>query len=313
MKLLMTYNYGDEAFKEIEDMGYEISYISENEITEDMKFEEVEVLVCYNPFEKLDISSMKNLKWIQVSSIGVDQVPTKEVLKRGIVVTNNRGGYSIPIGEFVVMRILEIMKNTKYFNSVQTNKRWRLTTDVLEVYNKRVLILGTGTIGIEVAKRLKGFGVEIIGVNTNGKPVEFFDQTVSIRKLNDEVEKADILVLALPHTKDTDNILDEKMLRSMKKDSSIINVSRGNLIDEVALVELLEEGYFRGVALDVFKEEPLSEESLLWELDRVYITPHNSWVSEKRNERRLELILQNLKRYVEKEELLNIVNIERGY
>lgn len=313
MKLLMTYNYGDEAFKEIEEMGYEISYISENEITEDMKFEEVEVLVCYNPFEKLDISSMKNLKWIQVSSIGVDQVPTKEVLKRDIVVTNNRGGYSIPIGEFVVMRILEIMKNTKYFNSIQTNKRWRLTTDVLELYNKRVLILGTGTIGIEVAKRLKGFGVEIIGVNTNGKPVEFFDQTVSIRKLNDEVEKADILVLALPHTKDTDNILDEKMLRSMKKDSSIINVSRGNLIDEVALVELLEEGYFRGVALDVFKEEPLSEESLLWELDRVYITPHNSWVSEKRNERRLELILQNLKRYVEKEELLNIVNIERGY
>lgn len=313
MKLLMTYNYGDEAFKEIEEMGYEISYISENEITEDMKFEEVEVLVCYNPFEKLDISSMKNLKWIQVSSIGVDQVPTKEVLKRDIVVTNNRGGYSIPIGEFVVMRILEIMKNTKYFNSIQTNKRWRLTTDVLELYNKRVLILGTGTIGIEVAKRLKGFGVEIIGVNTNGKPVEFFDQTVSIRKLNDEVEKADILVLALPHTKDTDNILDEKMLRSMKKDSSIINVSRGNLIDEVVLVELLEEGYFRGVALDVFKEEPLSEESLLWELDRVYITPHNSWVSEKRNERRLELILQNLKRYVEKEELLNIVNIERGY
>lgn len=313
MKLLMTYNYGDEAFKEIEEMGYEISYISENEITEDMKFEEVEVLVCYNPFEKLDISSMKNLKWIQVSSIGVDQVPTKEVLKRDIVVTNNRGGYSIPIGEFVVMRILEIMKNTKYFNSIQTNKRWRLTTDVLELYNKRVLILGTGTIGIEVAKRLKGFGVEIIGVNTNGKPVEFFDQTVSIRKLNDEVEKADILVLALPHTKDTDNILGEKILRSMKKDSSIINVSRGNLIDEVALVELLEEGYFRGVALDVFKEEPLSEESLLWELDRVYITPHNSWVSEKRNERRLELILQNLKRYVEKEELLNIVNIERGY
>ena len=313
MKLLMTYNYGDEAFKEIEDMGYEISYISENEITEDMKFEEVEVLVCYNPFEKLDISSMKNLKWIQVSSIGVDQVPRNELLERNIVVTNNRGGYSIPIGEFVVMRILEIMKNTKYFNSIQTNKRWRLTTDVLELYNKKVLILGTGTIGIEVAKRLKGFGVEIIGVNTNGKPVEFFDQTVSIRKLNDEVEKADILVLALPHTKDTDNILGEKILRSMKKDSSIINVSRGNLIDEVALVELLEEGYFRGVALDVFKEEPLSEESLLWELDRVYITPHNSWVSEKRNERRLELILQNLKRYVEKEELLNIVNIERGY
>ena len=313
MKLLMTYNYGDEAFKEIEDMGYEISYISENEITEDMKFEEVEVLVCYNPFEKLDISSMKNLKWIQVSSIGVDQVPTKEVLKRDIVVTNNRGGYSIPIGEFVVMRILEIMKNTKYFNSIQTNKRWRLTTDVLELYNKRVLILGTGTIGIEVAKRLKGFGVEIIGVNTNGKPVEFFDKTVSMRNLNDEVEKADILVLALPHTKDTDNILDEKMLRSMKKDSSIINVSRGNLIDEGALIGLLEEGYFRGVALDVFKEEPLSEDSLLWELDRVYITPHNSWVSEKRNERRLELILENLKRYIEKEELLNTVNIERGY
>lgn len=124
MKLLMTYNYGDEAFKEIEDMGYQISYISENEIKEDMKFEEVEVLVCYNPFEKLDISSMKNLKWIQVSSIGVDQVPRNEVLERNIVVTNNRGGYSIPIGEFVVMRILEIMKNTKYFNSIQTNKRW---------------------------------------------------------------------------------------------------------------------------------------------------------------------------------------------
>lgn len=153
--------------KAVKDLGYEPVYISEKEISYSDEISDVDILVCYDPFDKLDISKLKQLKWIQLSSIGIDQVPKDKVKKQGIIVVNNKSGYSIPMGEWIVMKMLELLKNSKSFFNAQSEKRWQMDNSLLELYNKTVCFIGTGSIASEAAKRLQGFGVNIFGINTN--------------------------------------------------------------------------------------------------------------------------------------------------
>lgn len=313
MKVLFTYDYGPEQMQAIADLGYDLVYINENEITNSEELSDVEVLVCYNPFERLDISKLPNLKWIQLSSIGIDQLPRAKVSEQKLVVTNNRSGYSIPMGEWIVMNMLELLKNSKKFYEKQQMKKWQMDTSLLELYKKTVCFVGTGSIAVEAAKRLQGFGVKIIGINTTGRKVEFFDECFEMSQLDTVLAQADVVVLSIPSTGETYHLMNAKRLHALKAGACLINISRGNVIDECALIEALEQGGLRGAALDVFEEEPLSPNSPLWELDNVIVTPHSSWISEMRNERRYNIIYENLKRYINGEKLQNIVDIERGY
>ncbi|WP_330577760.1 phosphoglycerate dehydrogenase [Alkaliphilus serpentinus] len=313
MKALFTYDYGKEKMKAIRDLGYEIMIQKEDEavVTEDI--EDAEILVCYNPFDTLDISKLSKLKWIQLSSIGIDQVPLEIVKERGITLTNNRGGYSIPMGEWIVLKMLEIYKNSYGFFKLQQQKRWKLDKSLLELSGKKVLFIGTGTIAQEAAKRLQGFDMDIMGINTRGRNTEYFHQCYGIDVLEEIIPMADIVVLTIPHTEKTHHLININRLKNMKRDALLINVSRGSIIDEGALINHLREGNLMGVALDVFEEEPLPIESPLWEMDRVYTTPHNSWISEMRNERKIKMIMENMRRYRRGEELINKIDIKRGY
>lgn len=313
MKALFTYNYGQEKMDAITKLGYEITYVKENEISNTEEISDAEVLVCYNPFERLDISKLKKLKWIQLSSIGIDQLPKDKAMEQGIIVTNNKGGYSIPMGEWIVMKILELLKNSKEFYHKQGKRKWQIDTSILELYGKTVCFVGTGTIAIEAAKRLKGFEANIIGINTSGRKVEYFNSCYPMSELANILEQADVVVLSIPYTKETHHLINEENIGLLKKGACLINIARGSIIEEAALVDLLRKGSLRGAALDVFEEEPLSPDSPLWELNNVIITPHNSWVSEMRNERRYNIIYENLKRYIASEKLINIVDIEKGY
>lgn len=313
MRALFTYDYGKEKMDSIKKLGYDIKYIHEKEIMNSSDIEDIEILVCYNPFENLDISKLPNLKWIQLSSIGVDQAPIDYIRKKGIVLTNNKGGYSIPMGEWIILKILEIYKESKYFYIKQKEKKWKLNTGLLELYGKTVGFLGTGTISIEGAKRLQGFEVNVVGLNTNGRDIEFFDKCYSLSEIDYFLSICDIVVCAIPYTEKTYHLINKERLVNMKKGSVLINVSRGVIIDEKALIQKIKEGWFRGVALDVFENEPLSEDSPLWDFPNVYITPHNSWISENRNERRFTTIYENFKRYKNNEKLINVVNLDKGY
>ena len=127
------------------------------------------------------------------------------------------------------------------------------------------------------------------------------------------MSQADIIVLSIPYTKETHHLIDENSISFIKKGAFLINIARGSIIKEPALIEALGKGEIRGAALDVFEEEPLPEDSPLWNMNNVIITPHNSWVSEMRNERRYDIIHENMKRFISGEKLINIVNIEKGY
>lgn len=313
MDILLTYDYGKDNIKKMTELGYNIILKEEKDLFYSDEFENIEVLVCYNPFKTLDISKFKKLKWIQLSSIGIDQLPIEKIIKRNIIVSNNQGGYSKPMGEWVVLSILEILKNKKEIFINQQNKKWKMDTSVLELVNKKVLFLGTGTIAKESAKRLKGFECLIDGINTSGREQEYFSNVYKSSEILKVIADYDIVISTLPKIKETFHYINKEFMDLMKDDSILINVSRGQIIDETELINQLHNGKFLGVSLDVFEIEPLSELSDLWNFDRVYISAHNSWISEMKNERRFDMIYENLKRYKNMNALLNEVNYLRGY
>ena len=277
----------------------------------DEELESIDVLVTYNSFEKLDISKMKNLKYIQLGSTGFDQVPKDKIINRDILLCNNKGGYSIPIAEWIVSTILQIYKNTKAFYVKQLKKQWICDYSVSEIYGRRIGFLGTGTLALESAKRLKAFGVEIWGCNTDGRSIKYFDKCFSTDDMDEIFKNCDVVVSTIPSTKQTYNIVNKDKFELMKEGACLINVGRGKILDEEDLLKYASK--FRAVALDVFQEEPLSENSKLWELDNIIITPHNSWVSEQNLIRSFNLFYNNLKKYISDKEPENIVKIEKGY
>lgn len=310
---LFTYDYGKENMDLVKALGYDIIIKNEKDITYSNELKDTEVLVCYNPFSSLDIGKMKGLKWIQLSSIGIDQLPLEKVTDKCIHITNNRGGYSIPMGEWIVMKILELLKNSFGLYVNQLNKRWKMDTGILELYGKTVGFIGTGTIAMEAAKRLQGFEVKTLGINTSGSKMKYFDECFRGEEIDDVLPKCDIIVVSIPSTKETYHLINEDSFSKIKNGTFLINIARGNIIDEKALIRNLQTGKLGGAALDVFEEEPLPLESPLWHFQNVSITPHNSWISEMRNERRWKVIYENLKRYSKGEGLINAVNLEKGY
>ena len=311
MKVLITVKISDEQLEKIKSLGYEIIRISESKIKNCEEVDDADILVTYNPFKRLDISKMKNLKYIMLTSVGFDQLPKEKVIKQNIQVTNNRGGYSIPMSEWIVMCILEIYKKSKMLYKQQQDKVWHMDFGISELYGSRIGFLGTGTIAVEAAKRLNGFGVEIWGYNTNGREVEYFDRCFGKNQINEIFKNCDVVVSTMPCTENTIGMIDKDKFELMKQGSSFINVGRGKIVNEEDLIKYLDK--FKGVALDVFEQEPLPKESPLWDADNVIVTPHNCWVSDKNDIRVEKLMYSNLKKYKAGKQVDNIVNIERGY
>lgn len=311
MKVLFTKNYGEEKFDKIRELGYEVIYYNENNVTNNEDTNNVDILVTYNPFKTLDITKMNNLKYIQTTSIGVDQIPLDKIRDKDIIIANNKGGYSVPIGEWIVMSILEIYKNTRKLYKQQLNKKWKVNFSITELSGKKIGFIGTGTLATEAAKRLQGFDVEIWGVNTTGKDKKYFDKCFCSEQMDEVFKNCDTVVATIPATKDTIGIINKEKFELMKEGSIFINVGRGNIVNEKDLITYINK--FKGVALDVFENEPLDINSELWEFDNIIITPHNSWVSDKNNERTFDMIYYNLKNYKENKPLKNNIDIYKGY
>ena len=166
--------------------------------------------------------------------------------------------------------------------------------DQARLYGKTVLIIGVGNIGQECAKRFKAFGTKVIGADIFDSKCGFVDEFFYMDSLSTALKLCDVAVLCLPLTEKTEHLINKETLSFFKKDAVLINISRGKVINEADLAEALNEGNLRGAALDVFEQEPLSPKSPLWDMDNVYLTPHNSFVSDAVSERLFDLIFKNL-------------------
>lgn len=313
IKALITYDFGKQKMKELQEIGYDITYVDEKEVVYKPELSDIEVLIGYDPFKTLDITKMKKLKWIQLFSAGLDQLPMDYVKGAGILVSSNRGGYSVPIGEWIVLKILEMLKNSVKFYENQKNKIWKYDKNLLELYGKTVGFIGTGTIAQNAAKRLQGFDVNILGMNTTGNDVQYFDKCYSTEDMDQMLALSDIIVVTIPYTDATYHMINKEKFSKMKNGVYFVNVARGTIVDENELIGALKSGKIAGAALDVLEVEPLKKDSPLWDMDNVIITPHNSWISEKKDFRRFELIKGNMKNYIQGVKLKNEINLNRGY
>lgn len=296
MNLLLTgaLKYSEEQLNKLKLLGYEITFVQDERVPLEVDVSDIDIVVCNGLFLYNDIVKFKNLKLIQLTSAGLDQVPIDYIKEKDIKLYNAKGVYSIPMAEWVVAKILEIYKKSKQFYKKQELRKWEKSRDLLELTGKTVSIIGFGDVGTEVAKRLKAFGVHIAGVGRKNIESEFLDEYYLIGEIDKVLKKSDIVILTVPLSQETWHLINKEKIRQMKDDCVLINVSRGEIIDEVALSEGINQHKFLGVALDVFGKEPLSKGSPLWSFENVIVTPHNSFVSDSISTRMFDLIYKNL-------------------
>jgi phosphoglycerate dehydrogenase-like enzyme len=273
----------------------------------------VEVLLLMGPAHPL-VDCAPDLKWIQIPWAGLDQVAAAGVFERGITVTNAKGLNARPVAEWGIAAILALAKNLPRYVRQQPEKRWdRHLPIALEAAT--VGIVGMGTIGGELARLATALGLRVIGTRRSGPSapppgVAWLGGPADLDRL---LAEADFVVLAAPNTRETRGLIGERQLQTMKRSAFLINLARGALVDEDALVRALRERTIAGAALDVFQTEPLPASSPLWDLDTVILTPHVSGLSDGYFQRVLRLFVDNLERYVAGKPLLNVCDPAKGY
>ena len=281
---------------ELENKGLDIIFVQNETEKLEIDVSEIEFVICNSLFMYNDIKRFKKLKYIQVTSAGLDRLPIDYINENNIKLFNARGVYSIPIAEWTILKILEIYKHSREFYQKQDKKIWEKNREILELNDKKVAILGFGSIGNEIAKRLKAFNTNITAVDIVEISNEYINECYNISEIKKVLPDKDIIISTLPLTKDTKGFINEEKLMLMKDKSIFINLSRGGIVNEKDLIKILKTEKLLGVALDVFETEPLEAKSELWEQKNIIITPHNSFVSENNNKRMYDVLLNNLKK-----------------
>lgn len=286
----------------------------EGEIDGNITGAEVLMLPWRLPSETMDaLLSLSTLKWIHSVSAGVEHALDDRLREMDVILTNASGVFDLPIAETVLTYILMIVKQMPAFIAQQREHVWKKRS-LREAAGLTVGIVGLGSIGTEVARLCKGLGMRIVATRRHpGEGAPHVDEIFAPAQLDVLLATSDFVVVAVPLTPETRDMIGREDLRRMRATAWLINIARGAVVDEASLIEALEQTWIAGAALDVFVEEPLPPESPLWELENVIITPHNSWSTPHLKEREARLFLENLRHYVRGEPLRNIVNKDLGY
>lgn len=295
MNLLITgaWQQAKEYINEIEKMGHRVQFLQQEKEQLPCSYEWVEGVICNGLFLYHDISKFVNLKYIQLTSAGYDRVPLDYIKSKDIMVHNAKGVYSTPMAEYAIAMTLFIYKQIEFFRNNQRNSVWEKNRNLIELNKKNVCILGCGNVGIECARRFKAFDCKVTGISDYIFENEYIDHMYQAEKLKDILQQQDIIISALPLTESTYHMINKEVLDCIKKDAILISFSRGQTIDTSALIEKIKEQSIYAV-LDVFEEEPLNSDSPLWQMEKVFITPHNSFVGDGNNNRLVKVIMNEL-------------------
>jgi phosphoglycerate dehydrogenase-like enzyme len=259
------------------------------------------------------LDATPKLRWYHTVSAGVENMPLPELAQRGIVLTNNSGSYDIQIAEHLMAFVFAASRQLHRYRDHQRATLWK-EQEHRELRDATIVVYGMGSIGGEIARLASGVGMRVIGVRrTSGPPEPGIERVVAAGRLADVVGEADYLAIAAPLTQATRGAISRDVISRMKPTAWIMNIARGAIVDEPAMIEALQAKRIGGAALDVFTTEPLPPESPLWKLENVIITPHHSGSSPRVAERTLALFAENLRRYKAGEQLINRVDFENGY
>ena len=262
----------------------------------------------------------KQLKWIHSTAAGVSQLMYPELRNSGVIVTNPSGIFSPPMAEHTMGMILALARNfpdtVRFQDAAKWAQQdlWDKPQHLSEVNGRLLLIVGYGSIGRELAKRAQAFGMRIWGVTRSGKgDTTYAERIQPASELHQALPHADYIVIAAPDTPETKHLIGAEQIARIKRGARLINIGRGSLLDEAALMAALQSGQLSGAALDVTTPEPLPSDSALWKAPNLFITPHTSGVSDRLWQRETELLLRLLDEWFAGKELSSRVDLSRGY
>lgn len=256
------------------------------------------------------------LSWLHTVSAGVERLLIPEISsRRGFTLTNNSGSYDVPIAEFVIAAILSAAKHLPDYQRAQEQKKWGREHVHTELRDATLVVVGMGSIGGEVARLACGLGMKVIGVRRrlDLAGIPGVSRVIPPERLADVAGEADFVAVTAPLTPATRGLVSREVIARLKPTAWVVNIARGAIVDEPALLEALRAKRIGGAAIDAWWTEPLPPDSEWWSLPNVIATPHASHSSPRVRERTLALFLENLRRWKSKEPLLNVVDLDAGY
>jgi phosphoglycerate dehydrogenase-like enzyme len=301
----------------------------------DGPLDDVEVLLrgflTAEAFDRV-LARAPSLSWVHSASAGVERVLTPASLERRLVITNARGVFSRPIAEYVVMMMLAVSRRLPQLLELQRERTWQ-PLEGAELRDVTVGIVGLGSIGRAVGALATAFGCRVVAVRRrteagggahpddgdhhghDDRPLGeiMLDRVLGPESLGELLAESDFVVLAAPLTPETEGMINDQTLALMKPGAWLINIARGRLVDEHALLRALRDGPLGGAVLDAFREEPLAASSPFYDLPNVIVTPHTSWSSGRVLDRSVGLFCENLRRFRDGQPLLNVVDPRAGY
>ena len=255
------------------------------------------------------------LRWFHTISAGVDPLLIPELMTRDVVMTNNTGAYDVPIAEFVLAAMFAAAKRLPDHQRDQRERRWRggAAGAHAELRDAVLVIVGLGSIGGELARLARPLGMRVVGVRRSVRPDPNVERMLPPDRLADAAREADYLAVTAALTRETRGLVSRAVIAAMKPTAWLINIARGPIVDEAALLEAVRERRIGGAAIDAWWTEPLPDDSPWWDLENVIVTPHSSNSSPKLRQRSLDLFAENLRRFERGEPLLNVVDKQLGY
>lgn len=296
MNLLVTGAWPDAKnhIPEIEAMGHAVSFLQHERDELPCAPEWVEGIIGSSLFLFHPIAQFSHLRFIQLTSAGFDRVDMDYVRDHRIEIHNAKGVYSVPMAEYAVSGVLQLYGQARFFYENQETHTWKKHRGLLELFGRTVIVVGCGNVGTECAKRFRAFGCKVIGLNRSIRENEAFDRILPLDRLDEILPQTHVLLLTVALTRETAHLMDRRRLSLLPPDAVVVNVSRGAVLDETALCEMLRGGRLAGAVLDVFETEPLPADSPLWDAPNVIVTPHNSFVGEGNGARLDRLIMDGL-------------------
>jgi glyoxylate/hydroxypyruvate reductase len=276
---------------------------------------EADILYDVDPAHQSDLPEVApKLRWVQSPNAGIGQFVKKmgfDVRMPKTIFTTSSGVHARPLAEFVIMALLLHYKKFMISIRAQTRKDWERYSGA-DLEGRTLALVGLGRIGSEVARLASALGMHVIGLDFQ-PPAVVIDQFYPLEKLHEMLPQAENLVIVVPHTPQTEGMIGEREIALLPRDAFFINIGRGQVVDEPALVKALQTGHLSGAALDVFAEEPLPPTSPLWEMPNVIISPHSASTSDRENGRITDLFCDNLRRFLDGKPLRNVLIAERYY
>ncbi|MBI5443591.1 MAG: D-2-hydroxyacid dehydrogenase [Deltaproteobacteria bacterium] len=274
--------------------------------------EDVDVVASFNAYP-VALPRARHLKWFHVLMTGYDHILRSGLIPPGVTVTTSAGAVSIPIAEAVMGYLLfGVKKFRASLENQRHHKHDRMLGQMRELHGRTIGILGLGHIGRAVAEKAKrGFGMTVLGYRRSGGRCRYVDRVYGRDGLDELLRASDFLILALPHTPETENLIGERELRLLKPSAYVVNVARGEILNKAAFTRALKERWIAGGAIDVFWGDPiaatLAPDDELWDLENLLITDHNTTGTDRYVERTSELLCDNLERFLEGKRLKNVV------